>query len=212
LVTVYGTGSVDHVAQTPDSRAVVSSVRETFNGVGIGPEVTWMRVMDENESLTGEPVVYGHVAYFTSYVSNTSNACDPGLGRLYGVHYTQTDGTSLASGDNTQAYLDADGEAATLDYVKYIVLDNTVPHGVQVVERPGCLGEGLDSNGLTGGSFTPGEIELVINVANAKSGDASASTIPPSASSGALTTKSVTQPIPSTGQNVLPGAWGYVLY
>jgi len=58
--------------------------------------------LGSGEGLTADPIVYAGVVYFTTYQPNTSDMCQLGTGRLYGIWY---DDCSPALGD-----LDGDGD------------------------------------------------------------------------------------------------------
>lgn len=212
IAVLYGTGDIDFVSQSATSKSGVFSVSEvTTEGGGTAAEENWYKVLTAVEKLTGELLVFDRVAYFTTYRANALDACDPGTGFLYGVHFTASAGTS--STDTTVAALDEDGDPTTIDDVKFVSTGEAVPYGVQIIERPACL-PGADGNaaagtgGGGGGGATQGDLQLVVNVA--KGPGFSGDLIPPGASG--KTTKNFTRSMASFGEMLQSGTWGNVLY
>ena len=176
-------------------------------------DYNWSKVLPAGEKLTGEPLVFNKAAYFTTYSVDLASACDAGSGTLYGVHYTNQDpaGTVI---DNTEPALDVDGDPSTIDTSKSLDLGNTVPFGVQIVERPTCIPGITDSAAPAGNDGAAGskrgKLQLVIN---ASQGSAySADQVPPNVDPAALRTKTITHQIAEYGETLQSAAWGYILY
>jgi hypothetical protein len=96
--------------------------------------------LDDGEGLTGDPIVYAGVVYFSTWVPE-SNRCDGGEGRIYGLNYE----------DCTQG-LDTDGDAAvdTNDDL-YVAHEDSYISGISVTDQ-GTLFYGIsgaDTDGTT---------------------------------------------------------------
>jgi type IV pilus assembly protein PilY1 len=205
VAVIYGTGSMDYLSTTKTSRSLVASASEqtAING-SVSMDVNWIKYFDVNEKLTGEPEVFASGAYFTTYVENDADACDASYGRLYGVHYVNSDPKSDPI-DTTVAALDADGDPVTLDKVKFISTGESIPYGVQVIERPTCLPGG---GGV--GSSVRGQAQLVVNVAKgAAAGDKA---VPKGVDPGKVGTQSITHPVNEGAATMEAAGWGYVLF
>jgi Tfp pilus tip-associated adhesin PilY1 len=69
--------------------------------------------LDEGEGLTGDPLVYGGIVFFSTYVP-ADDGCQIGDGRLYGIDYEtcepalDTNGDGVIDGSDN-AYVDVDG-------------------------------------------------------------------------------------------------------
>ncbi len=213
VAVAYGTGAIDYLAKTPNSRSVVYSVSEVTQVDGtIDVQENWSKVFEPGEKLTGEPTIFAQKAYFTTFVENTLDLCAAGGGRLYGVHFTQHDSTATKK-DNTVAAFDDDGDPTTLSVVKFVSTGQSVPYGVQVVERPSCLPDGTAGGGGGLASSTApqrGALELVVNVAQGDTG--SANTIPPGVDASTMGTKTLTHALADSGETLHSSAWGNVLY
>lgn len=211
LSVVFGAGSIDFVSDGA-ARTGVFSVSEIIEGASVSGELRWHRELDAGESLTGEPLIFGGVAYFTTYVPNNLDACDAGTGRLYGVDFNE--GTEGAGTDTSLPALDEDGDPTTIDPVRYVSTGTAVPYGVQIIERPACVpGAGaVDGVGGTnlGGGVARGDLELVVNVAKGPGFDAK--TVPPSIAAGTIATKNKVRKLATSAETFQSGTWGYVLY
>ncbi|MGM0577017.1 MAG: PilC/PilY family type IV pilus protein [Myxococcota bacterium] len=212
LAVVYGTGNIDYVQLSSDSESGIFSVSEQNLANGdVAATPNWHRVFAANEQLTGEPLVFDRIAYFTTYMVDAADACAPGSGRLYGVHFSES-GSGAGGEDNTLAALDADGDPTTQDTVHFVTLSDAVPFGVQIVERPACIPESAGSGapaspGSSGAGVQRGEMQLVVNVAKGP-GVGSPSTTPPDATPS---TRSRTRTLSTSGETLQSSAWGYVL-
>ncbi len=210
LAVVFGAGSIDYVTEG-DAKSGVFSVSEVIEGDTVSATVNWYRQLEDGESLTGEPLVFGGAAYFTTYLANNLDACDTGTGRLYGVDFN--DGTDGAGTDTTIAALDEDGDPTTIEPVRFVSTGTAVPYGVQIIERPACVpGSGADSvsGSNMGGGVARGDLELVVNVAKGPGFDAK--TVPPSIAAGTIATKNKVRKLATSSETFQSGTWGYVLY
>jgi hypothetical protein len=212
VAVVYGTGALDYLASAPDARAGMFSVSEVTALSGAVSRVhNWTRAFARGEKLTGEPEIFNKKAFFTTFVENLDDSCDGGSGRLYGVHFTERDDAAPDT-DNAVAALDADGDPTTLDMEKFISTGDSIPYGVQVIERPGCFPGGTAGSNLAsqGGGVKRGALELVVNVAH---GDySSSSTVPPGVDASKLSTKTFTHALNEQTETLQSAAWGNVLY
>ena len=102
--------------------------------------------LDDGEGLTGEPIVYAGVVYFSTWVPE-SNRCDGGEGRLYGIDFE----------DCTQG-LDTDGDGAvdTNDDL-YVAHEDSYISGISVTSQ-GTLFYGVSGADTEGASDPVGQI------------------------------------------------------
>ena len=95
LVVVYGLGDRSDASPNSQTQAMIA-LREQFPvnpSDPVGHQVLWRHRFDEKEKLTGEPIIFNEAAYFTTFSQGSAtDACAPGHGRIYGVHYEQADG------------------------------------------------------------------------------------------------------------------------
>lgn len=215
LGVVFATGDIDYLSASSAARAGVFSVSESFNaGNELVMEVNWTLAFQTNEMVTGEPVIFDRGAYFTTFVTNEADACEPGGGRLWGVHFVNAD-EGADSEDNTIAHLDIDGDPATSAKTKYLETGEAVPFGVQVIERPACFvtedsGDGQDAS--TGGgaqALKRGATELVVNVAQGHSSQAN--TLPPGVDAKSVGTQTESYRLPTQNEMLQGATWGAVL-
>ena len=177
LALSFGSGDLDYATDLSQV-AVMYSLRETvtLNGSGgvgdVGSSVNWRRVLNAGETLTSKPIIFGNITYFTSYQPNALDACNVGTGRIWGLDFL--------NGDVNQKpipkfeLIDATGDKKTVEYQE---LDNSIPYGATIVNRPSCsgtsgVGGAANSGALAGapgsGSTSalnqakPGKLELVV--------------------------------------------------
>jgi hypothetical protein len=210
VAVVYGTGNVDYLSDaSADPHDGVFSVSEI---TGIDGEVSvqwnWSRVLEGTEKLTGSPMIFDQTAYFTTYITQPNDACSPGSGRLYGVDFIEASGKPTDS-DSTVPRLDEDGDPTTTDLVQYIETGDSIPFGVQAVERPSCSVVGA-GGGASSGANKRGDLELLLNVAKGES--YSPKTVPPGVAGSDQKTRNITHKLSSSGEMLQSAAWGYVLY
>lgn len=130
-----------------------------------GPKLNWKDFLGYDSSLTlipgepagirlmGQPIIYGGVTYFTTYIPQADNACSMGAGRVYGLDYVLTDG----AGDVPRPRLPDESDPYTYEPYQVIGCAETpaVPYGVQVASRPSCIGgESIYDAGIGSGSGT----------------------------------------------------------
>jgi hypothetical protein len=102
--------------------------------------------LDDGEGLTGDPVVYAGVVYFSTWVPE-SDRCDGGEGRVYGLDFE----------DCTQG-IDTDGDAAVdTDDDLYVAHEDSYISGITVTEQ-GTLFYGISGADTDGGSDPVGSI------------------------------------------------------
>lgn len=210
LVVVYGTGDIDFVSTGSTVRSGFFSVKESLASDGsLTAEERWYQLLEPEEKATGEPLIFNSVAYFTSYLFDPLDACEKGTGRLYGVHFTDNDG----SADAPVAALDEDGDPLTQDDVTFVSTGSAVPYGVQVVERPACI---PDNSSAPAGTPTPpggvirGDLELLVNVARGTGG--APNMTPPNVNPTDIGATSISRTLSASGEMLQSSAWGYVLY
>jgi type IV pilus assembly protein PilY1 len=205
LVTIFGTGDIDDI--TGMTQNYIFSVTEQVEYDGSTatyygkPQPNWMITLEEGEKLTGQPIIFNKITYFTTFVpyTNAANLCEYGAGRIWGVHYMKEDPND--DGDTSDfGMLDTDGvpdgDGTLEEYMEYT---NTIISGLTVVQRPSCLGIDPDS----GLPLSSGAQEVYQIVAQASgSGGVKA---------GPQQTPTITIQIPSPVYRNLAESWGSLL-
>lgn len=204
IVVTFMTGGVRALDDASATHGAVA-VREAFTTSGgvpeLSPQTLWEHTFDAGEIPTGRPVVYNRNTYFSTYRTDLSDPCLLGASRIYGVRFVESD----AGGDYVGA-LDVDG---AIDGT-YVELEDTFLTGVQVVLRPGCVGEVPDTwanPNATGGESTSGAPSLV---ASAGFGGASAPGQVPDAATEAPPIASTSLPLTGTPKNLIYSSWGLI--
>lgn len=177
LVLIFGTGDIDY---RPDDEETtwMYSIREKllvdpttglFLSGKVEHEVNWKLELKPGETLTSKSLVFGGVAYFTSYEPATPDACAGGTGRIWGLHYKDAQNDKEPIGK-----LDEDGDVATATLVTHITLEDSVPYGMSLISRPACSGGSGVGTAAAGGaasvsggdsalrSSKVGQLELVV--------------------------------------------------
>lgn len=208
LTVVYGLGQRDFSVRRSESRSAVISLSEvrTPEG-GFGVEENWTEIFEPEEQLVSDPVIFAKGAYFTTFRIDSSDACSPGEGRLYGLHFTRTQGED----NEPKPALDEDGDPTTQDLVASVTLGEAVPGDVQVVQRPTCVPETPSSGGGDGGSSGGGGQRLVVSMGSGA--ESSPQTVPPDSSSEHMGAGSKSRSVSQEGmETIQSSAWGHVLY
>jgi hypothetical protein len=185
LVLIFGSGDLDYATDL-SQKTVVYSVKEilgidTSTGAITGRttvEVNWRKELENGENLTSRPIIFGRVAYFTSFKPDQNDACSGGVGRIWGVDYLLSKGTN-----ETVARFDKDGNPATAnDLVEYVELKDSIPYGINLINRPACAENAGIGDAVSGGgaglppgsskksalsSAKPGQLELVVQTGSA---------------------------------------------
>jgi len=184
--------------------------RVTYDDANFGEEL-------RGEKLMGAPVVFSNVAYFVTFAPDVANACNPGVGWVWGVDYFRNDNDCMVP----VGKLDLDNSAETTDdIVKKVRIGgdagSSIPFGLTVARRPFCF-DGLnaddaippsqcaDCNSLASmGSPNPSII-----VQTAVQSAASADTIPAGSNSPPSVAK-MTRDVLTMIHSLFVGAWGFV--
>ena len=138
LTVIYGTGVSLDVGYNPYQNTVQSFnemlVPDVDGNIDLKIKTNWRLALKNGERLVGTPVIFGGVAYFTSYLPLAgAAACQVGDGRLYGLDYILTDSVDgLPLGKLTNADTGTNNRYATLV---------GVPTAVTVVQRPTCFAD-----------------------------------------------------------------------
>ena len=227
LVLVFGAGDQERQSST-DERAVMYSVKEKLaidpvtgqvTGTSVTAEVNWKRELDATEFLTSRPLIFGSVAYFTTFVLDPLDACQQGTGRIWGLHFLNTKPTTT---DEPVPAFDADGDENTVDSVEYIELEASLPTGVNLVSRPACSDDsGIEASVQAGNanlapdlgkskqsalkSAKPGQLELVVQTGKTGKTNASAT---PAKGGTAPTVQKIHQKIAPPTKQVVGVGWG----
>ncbi len=183
LVVVMGTGDLEY-ATDPAQRAMVFSVKEkmTITDAGVVTattnEVLWKKVLEVGESLTSKPLIYGNVAYFTSFQPDATDACQGGTGRVWGLDFLKSKaGTKEPVGKFPLKPIPLN----TADFGEKIEIPDVVPYGLSLISRPACSGDsGVSQAAGAGGSNSAlkgskgGTTELVVQTGSFGKSDAGA--------------------------------------
>lgn len=149
LVVVFGTGAdprPDDAAGAFPPAHVVSFTESVALGAGVvdfGTTTNWVLPLRAEEYLTGAPVTFETVTYFTT-VEAGAGACANPLGRLYGVHSYRAEQDSFRTGDGREldvvpalpTLLTAQG--AVSDALAIRMPTGRVAYGVSVASVPSC--------------------------------------------------------------------------
>lgn len=227
LVLVGGTGNPDNPAGTmlPD-RVFSITERWSTHDEAYRAAVNWLLDLHAGEVFTGEPMIFDHVAYFTTLASASTGACAVGEGRLWGVHYT---GYEAEATDDLEPMLDVDDDPEVIDLQLYLAIPGAELYGLQLVQRAACVdstfnyapwlgdaneasipGDGTPPNPTSGGaSFgnsSGGALELVLQTADLGASDSNMQTPSGGGVSGTGTKKikAITPP----SQSVFSASWG----
>ncbi len=177
----YRVGSFTETTTTDSGGAVTSvSIHENWQ---IRPGIDATRDFFPGERMTGAMTLFNGVLYFGSFVPrSTTNPCDFGYARLWGLDMTRFDPGSTY--DYPRARLDLDGDPATASDVVRVTQDlnfngtttddgNTVLFGVAVSRQMSCNVTATAPDPITGmprtyvSSSSGGEYRLVLQTAQA---------------------------------------------
>lgn len=236
LTVIYATTNID-LTETVDALHAIYSLSEkvdydpdTGEEIGVSAEENWKLLFDEEVAegqvlaqgtmVVGQPVAFDEVVYFTTFRFDPEAACgveDEEAARLWGVHYYRPDPNDTLGTGTPLPQLDKDGTFLTPDdLVHSIPLGTVVPYGVQLIQRPSCVGEvpldyltqqgGDATGGASTGTVGVGDMELVVQVAGA--GDIVGPKAPKDSEAAKIQTfRRTIRPPRST---VLPISWGTV--
>lgn len=236
LTVVYATTNID-LTETIDAEHAIYSLSEkvdydtaTGEVIGVTAEENWKLLFDkdvvdgetlaEGTMVVGQPIAFDEVVYFTTFRFDPEAACgveDEEAARLWGVHYYKTDPTDALGVGTPLPQLDKDGTFLTPDdLVHSVALGKVIPYGVQLIQRPSCVGElpldyvtqnGGDAGaGLNSGTVGVGDMELVVQVAG--TGEVVGPSAPKDSTPAKIQTyRRTIRPPRST---VLPISWGTV--
>lgn len=171
----------------------------------------------KGEKMMGSPVLFSNVAYFVTFAPDVANACNPGVGWIWGLDYYGTDGDCMTP----YPMLDQDGSALTQnDRVAKVRIGGiggkAIPYGLTVARRPSCF-DGASADSAQPPSQCPSCTPLAemggsgpeIIVQTATQDSASSDTIPSGSSDPPVVAKT-TQSIFNAIQSLFVGAWGFV--
>jgi hypothetical protein len=223
LALVFGSGDVDSTSSL-SQWAIVYSIKEKLlvdpsSGAllpgSVSYEVNWKRQLNEGEFLSSSPIIYNNTAYFTSFQPDSTDACDGGIGRIWGLDFIQS-----STGTTPVGKLDGDGDPTTTgDTVEYIELVDSIPTGLSLISRPACSGnQGVDAATSGGGSSAqggssalqaskPGVLELVVQTGS--SGQTNSASAPATGNATSQVRK-FAQPIPRPSPQVISVSWGQI--
>ena len=170
----------------------------------------------KGEKLMGSPVVFSSVAYFVTFAPDVGNACNPGVGWVWGVDYFQHGATCM----EPVPKLDYDGNETTEDPVMKIRIGgpsgSSIPYGLTVARRPSCF-DGSSANDSQSPAGCPscstlaemGKAGPEIIVHTSTQSTASSNTIPAGANT-APTVAKMTRSVLNVIQSLFVGAWGFI--
>jgi Tfp pilus tip-associated adhesin PilY1 len=136
LVIIYGNGNVDNLTTFGTDKHFIASITETFGVSGstvtVSETLNWMNKFDvPGEKMTGAPTVYNSVAYFPTFVPN-STPCEFGFARIYAADFDT--GSSTLRPVAVHSLDQNNSKELTLDFGT-----GTVIYGAEVANRPSCV-------------------------------------------------------------------------
>lgn len=150
LVVVFGTGDdprpADRRAGAFPAAHVVSfteAVSLTADAVDFGTTTNWVLPLRAEEHLTGAPVTFDAVTYFTT-IEAGAGACANPLGRMYGVHSFRAVEDPYRTGDGRELDVQAalptllTGQGAVSGALAIRMPTGRVAYGVTVATVPSC--------------------------------------------------------------------------
>jgi len=164
LVVIYGLGDPSD-AQTGNERQAMFALQEKNENIfdstmsGDYSELLWFmsgeNVFNDNEKLTGAPVIFNNGVYFTTYYNTSANVCDRGRSRIYGIQYDA--GVYDSSGLNGRVPTEdvgvidcagtAAGTAAACEGRYFEPEGQTLIRGLTITSGPACGVQGSFSDG-----------------------------------------------------------------
>lgn len=195
LVVVFGTGADPRPADRrqgafPPAHVVSFTEQITLgeDALDFGTTTNWVMPLRGEEYLTGAPVTFEAVTYFTT-IEAGGGACADGLGRMYGVHSYRTAEDPYRTGDGRDldvlaalpTLLTAQGTVSGALAIR--MPTGRVAYGVTVATVPSCgddgaataqivlnladgannADDGIDSGGMRAempeGELVPGELD-----------------------------------------------------
>lgn len=190
LVLIVATGDTDNLAShginkivsltekiTYDSQGKVTDVHAVVNWeIAFGlTEINRNIIGVNGEKVTGQPVIFNDVVYFTTFVptGDPNNCCSLGYGRVWGIHYTGHNPNSIT---DIEPMFDENPDDPNDRPVMYIDLldrngrrENTIAFGPAIIKRASCAQEqqAVDEFGqpiIRLINVTPPEYELVVQI------------------------------------------------
>lgn len=231
LAVVWGTGAEDSVLAVGATHGVFSvTERITLDSTGVADPASdvlgtlnWSKMFTGATMVTGSPVVFDSVAYFTTYAVNVDDACTipDDAAKLWGLHYTRSTTSDPDIPGDPIAALVLDPEQPD-DKVEFRLLDASlgIPTGVSLIRRPSCVneealsfdqtlgslgGDGSTPGAVGGSGGGPGTMELVVQQSpGAKAGGGGGAPAP----SGSVSADTVKLQSPQS--TIFPLSWALV--
>ncbi len=197
LVVIFGTGDVDDVGRLDENYVVSVTEKIEFDSVAeryvgrayhnwtlcpLGNSATVCLDLDSivdpeeqalgpGEKLTGVPIVFDQVAYFSTFVpfASAASACEMGAGRIWGVLFDYQDENET---DDVAAWAELEAvdpaTGTTLPKQLFQSYAGTYIAGLTVVQRPSCFDASSTSPPSPGlGSVSRESFEVVAQVSKA---------------------------------------------
>ena len=190
LVLIVATGDTDNLTTLGTNKIVSITEKVTYDATGqvvrVEPHLNWELAFGETEidgeiignqgeRVTGSPVIFNEVVYFTTFVphEDPEDCCTLGYGRLWGIHYIGDDPNSTT---DLIPELDPDPDDPDDNPVRFIDLvdrngnrENTIAFGPSIIRRPSCAIEQRTVDEFNQPivrliNTTPPEYELVVQV------------------------------------------------
>ena len=183
LVVLFGNGDPNDLENNTETRLAFVEELPTVDSTsglttGFTAKELKLQVLTNGEKLTGSPVIYNSVAYWATFVPDTSTQCSFGRTRLWGVQFDQFTPVGSTANPLTDAFipkLDSlcgpDATIDTSDDVQGITAacllpTGTVSFGFDVVRSPAVTVTPTGGSGSTGGmsassTTTGGSLKLV---------------------------------------------------
>ncbi len=159
-IILQATGNTDVLDGTAENRVVSLTETESFDehfDVSWSAAVNWEVRLDPGEVVTGTPDLFNSVLYFGSFQSPglytpSLNACDIGQSRIWGVHYTQSQGSIYVSGHQVKQ------PAPGIEYPEgsgtlvrhFPPMENVIVMGLGVTQRATCYDEDEETDPYLG--------------------------------------------------------------
>jgi len=149
VVIVVGTGDMDDLEGQDLYRvaSVTDTVRYSSTGaISFDPSLNWEIRLRPGEQVTGPMTLFESRVYFSTFASasDSTDLCEFGGSRLWGVHYLQTTSTAPADYTGTgfrfpAAGLEAVSGSSVFDRHYVDIASNSIAVGVSVGVSPTCV-------------------------------------------------------------------------
>ncbi|QQR91116.1 MAG: hypothetical protein IPJ88_05115 [Myxococcales bacterium] len=153
VVIIHGTGNTDVLDGILPNRVVSLTETLSFGDTGTtwAAAVNWEITLDDGELVTGPLDLFDGRVYFGSFksISGSSDACDFGESRVWGVHYKDADPTGTEDMPLPMPEIEYPADSGTM--VRHFpAISNVLVMGVGVTQRPTCYDESEETDPYIG--------------------------------------------------------------